>query len=49
MFGNLEPYKDNMVDLGKSTAEWRSVYTKKLTIGNTAVTESQLQALLKLI
>lgn len=49
MFGNLEPYKDNMVDLGKSTAEWRSVYTKKLIIGNTAVTESQLQALLKLI
>lgn len=49
MFGNLEPYKDNMVDLGKSTAEWRSIYTKKLTIGNTAVTEPQLQALLKLI
>lgn len=49
MFGNFEPYKDNMVDLGKSTAEWRSVYTKKLIIGNTAVTESQLQALLKLI
>ena len=49
MFGNLEPYKDNMVDLGKSTAEWRSIYTRKLTIGNTAVTESQLQALLKLL
>lgn len=49
MFGNLEPYKDNMVDLGKSTAEWRSIYTKKLTIGNTAVTEPQLQALLKLL
>lgn len=49
MFGNLEPYKGNMVDLGKSTAEWRSVYTRKLTIGNTAVTEPQLQALLKLL
>ena len=27
----------------------KGIYTKKLTIGNTAVTESQLQALLKLI
>lgn len=49
MFGNLEPYKDNMVDLGKSTTEWRSVYAKRLVLGSTAVTESQLKALLKLI
>lgn len=49
MFGNLEPYKDNMVDLGKFTAEWRNVYTKGLVLGSTAVTESQLKALLKLI
>jgi hypothetical protein len=49
MFGDLVPYTDNMVNMGKAGAEWKGVYTKKLTIGNTAVTEPQLQALLKLI
>lgn len=49
MFGDLVPYTDNTVNMGKAGAEWKGIYTKKLTIGNTAVTESQLQALLKLI
>lgn len=49
MFGDLVPYTDNMVNMGKAGAEWKGIYTKKLTIGNTAVTEPQLQALLKLI
>lgn len=49
MFGAITPYASNVVSLGNNSLKWANIYTNKLTLGNTLLTEGQLQALLKLI
>lgn len=49
MFGAINPYVSNVVTLGNSSLKWANIYTSKITLGNTLLTEGQLQALLKLV
>lgn len=49
MFGGINPYTSNVVTLGNSSLKWANIYTSKFTLGNTSLTEGQLQALLKLV
>lgn len=49
MFGAITPYKSNVVSLGNNSLKWANIYASKFTLGNTSLTEGQLQALLKLI
>lgn len=49
MFGSINPHVSNVVTLGNSSLKWANIYTSKFTLGNTSLTEGQLQDLLKLV
>lgn len=49
MFGSITPYARDVLTLGTNSLKWANIYASKFTLGNTLLTEGQLQALLKLI
>lgn len=47
--GTIYPYEDNLLDMGASSKQFHSVYTRALRIGNTTLDEAKLKKLLALI
>lgn len=49
LYGHLTPYKANSLNLGSPGEEWGTLYTRRIVIGNTMISEYQLKRLLELI